>query len=144
MPVPFPDTPTLLAELARFLEHPQPDQSGAPSLDLGAQLQAAQAWLCQQEADAAGALADFIGALGVRLAQDRLKGRITTQAAQFELLTLRAARAAEETERLSGGGAGAQPAVCTGAVRSAARPARGAFLAQRLSGAQSRCRRRRN
>ncbi len=103
MPVPFRDTPTLLAELARFLEHPQPDQSGAPSLDLGAQLQAAQAWLCQQEADGAGALADFIGALGVRLAQDGLKGRITTQAAQFELLTLRAARAAEETERLWGG-----------------------------------------
>ncbi|WP_297538818.1 glycosyltransferase family A protein [Roseovarius sp.] len=102
MPVSPPDMPALLAELARFLGHPQPDQTGAPSLDLATQLQAAQAWLCQQEADDAGALADFIGALGVRLAQDGLKGRITAQAAQFELLTLRAARAAEETERLSG------------------------------------------
>lgn len=100
MPVPPPDMPALLAELARFLERPQPDQTGAPSVALEPQLQAALMWLQAQEG--AAPLADFLGALLVRMAQDGLRGRFAAQAAQFELLTLRAARAAEETERLSG------------------------------------------
>jgi hypothetical protein len=36
--------PALLAELARFLERPQPDQTGAPSVSLEPQLQAALMW----------------------------------------------------------------------------------------------------
>ncbi|MGK8234167.1 hypothetical protein ACLGGT_08265 [Roseovarius sp. MS2] len=100
MPVPPPDMPEMLADLSRFLERPQTDETGAASVALGPQLQAAQAWVQAQEG--ATPLADFLGALLMRMAQDGLKGRIAAQAAQFELLTLRAAQKAEEADRLSG------------------------------------------
>ncbi|WP_422003340.1 glycosyltransferase family 2 protein [Roseovarius mucosus] len=100
MPVPPPDMPEMLADLSRFLERPQTDETGAASVALGPQLQAAQAWVQAQEG--ATHLADFLGALLMRMAQDGLKGRIAAQAAQFELLTLRAAQKAEEADRLSG------------------------------------------
>lgn len=99
MPAPPPVTPEMVAALARFLEQPQPDQTGAPSLGLEVQLQAALGWLRGQDQ---GPLADFIGRLMLRLAQDGLSIRVATQAARLELLTLRAAREAEDGGRLSG------------------------------------------
>ena len=99
MPAPPPVTPEMVAALARFLEQPQPDRTGAPSLGLEVQLQAALGWLRGQDK---GPLADFIGRLMLRLAQDGLSNRVATQAARLELLTLRAAREAEDGGRLSG------------------------------------------
>lgn len=102
MPAKHLDMPHLLADLLHFLERPSIDQSGAPSLALEPQLQAGLAWLRGLDSEAAEPLADLIGCLITRLAQDRLAGRIALQSAQFELQTLRQNCASEDQDRLTG------------------------------------------
>lgn len=95
--------PQLLAELMRILERPALDQTGAASVALEPQLQAGLAWLRRQKPDNGNQIAELIGCLLVRLAQDRLGCRIARQSAQFELQTLRQSLAKPDTHnRLSG------------------------------------------
>ncbi|WP_412507134.1 glycosyltransferase family 2 protein [Roseovarius sp. SYSU LYC5161] len=94
--------PQTLAELRRFLDRPVTDDSGAPTLSLTHQLQAALAWCRGQDGPGYGPLAECLEHLLTRLAQDTLPTRIALQEARFELQVLRELHASPRENRLTG------------------------------------------